>query len=69
MSISPVAKGGFGKRAAARFAAGAAAIAGAIAGAAMESYAAAPVVVPDAATAVEWFAAKELAGELGKCLG
>ena len=70
MSISPVAKGGFGKRAAARFAAGAAAIAGAIAGAAMESYAAAPVVVvPDAATAVERFAAKELAGELGKCLG
>ena len=27
------------------------------------------VVVPDAPTAVEKFAASELAGELGKCLG
>ena len=37
---------------------------------ALQSLAALPlVVIPDEATAVEKFAASELAGELGKCLG
>lgn len=39
-------------------------------GSVLQIFAAAPVVVvPDEATAVEKFAASELAGELGKCLG
>ncbi len=39
-------------------------------GSVLQIFAAAPVVVvPDEATAVERFAASELAGELGKCLG